>query len=163
MSFFAIKIGVVRRISWNSSRNSGVLHGDYIVQSRHPCKDPANEKLPGFSFVIKAMHSDCVVSFKTIGVSTGNCIIKTQNSTIRYGLACNEVLILMINNSGLPKRLLDARGGRPRLASEASSAVDAAVARWARPVAVPPLPCQPPACDRHAVRTHSWARTLSGP
>ena len=25
------------------------LHGDYIVQSRHPCKDPANEKLPGFS------------------------------------------------------------------------------------------------------------------
>ena len=53
--FSATKIGVVLRISWSNSRNSGILHGVFIVQSRHPCMDPANEKLPGVSSVIKMM------------------------------------------------------------------------------------------------------------
>jgi hypothetical protein len=63
LSFFAIKSGVILCISWSNSRISGIFHGRFIVKLRHPCKDPANKKLPGFSFVIKAILSECEVSF----------------------------------------------------------------------------------------------------
>ena len=62
LSFSAITIGLVRRISWRNSRNLGISHGLIVIQSRHPCKDPANERPPGFSFVIKAIFSDSSLS-----------------------------------------------------------------------------------------------------
>ena len=65
LSFSAIKIGAVIRTSWSNSKISGIFHGSFIVQSRHPCKGPAKKKQPGFSFVIKAMFSDYATSFKT--------------------------------------------------------------------------------------------------
>ncbi len=63
LSFSAIKTGGVLRISWSISRNSGILLGRFIVQSRHRCKGPANEKPPGFSFVNKTCESTTLSDF----------------------------------------------------------------------------------------------------
>ena len=103
-SFSATKIGVVRRISWSNSTNSGILYGGFIVQSRHPCKDPANEKLPGFSSVIKTMLSDCAWKWRGFELK----IQQSRNSLEKIYRSFRFLWRGSVRTySGMPKRLLD--------------------------------------------------------